>query len=77
MINLAKKHQAGYYDLLTVMGGLGSIKTWERNGLAQKDKIHLNRNGYIMLGDLMFSALMKEYGKWEAGSRKTEVGIVR
>lgn len=64
MINLAKKYQAGYYDLLTVMGGLGSIKTWEKNGLAQKDKIHLNKNGYIMLGDLMFSTLMKEYSRF-------------
>jgi lysophospholipase L1-like esterase len=74
MIKLAKKHRAGYYDLFTVMGGLGAIKTWQNNGLAQKDRVHLTKNGYILLGDLMFSALMKEYGKLEERSRKTEDG---
>lgn len=71
MINLAKKYNAGYYDLITVMGGLGSIKTWERNGLAQRDLIHLNRNGYFLLGDLTFSALMKEYSRYIKIKNKT------
>lgn len=64
MINLAKKHRAGYYDLLTVMGGLGSIKIWEKNGMAQKDRIHLTKNGYVLVGDLMFSAIMNEYSRF-------------
>lgn len=64
MQNLAKKHRAGYWDLFTIMGGLGSIKTWERNGLAQKDRVHFKTSGYELMGDLMFSALMKEYARF-------------
>ncbi len=64
MINLATKYNQGYWDLFTVMGGLGSIKTWQNNGLAQKDRIHFTKNGYVLLGDLLFSALMKEYERF-------------
>lgn len=64
MQNLAKKHKAGYWDLFTIMGGLGSIKTWEKNGLAQKDRVHFKTAGYELIGDLMFSALMKEYARF-------------
>ncbi len=61
MIKLAKKYNAGMWDMFNVMGGLGSINTWYKNGYAKKDRIHLTRKGYILMGDLMFSAIMKEY----------------
>lgn len=63
MIKLAKKHNAGLWDMFEVMGGLGSIKTWEQNKFAKRDKIHLTSDGYKLMGDLMFSAIMKEYDK--------------
>lgn len=63
MIKLAKKHNAGLWDMFEIMGGLGSIKTWEQNNYAKKDKIHLTSDGYKLMGDLMFSAIMKEYDK--------------
>ncbi|MCB0402682.1 MAG: hypothetical protein KDD41_11400 [Flavobacteriales bacterium] len=61
MINLAKKHHGGMWDMFNVMGGLGSIKTWVKHGYAKTDKIHLTTEGYNLMGDLMFSALMKSY----------------
>ncbi len=61
MIRLAKKYHGGLWDLFGVMGGLGSIKNWEANGFAKKDKIHFTDKGYQLIGDLMFSALMKAY----------------
>ncbi len=64
MISLAEKHNAGMWDMFEVMGGLGSIKNWEDYGFAKKDKIHFTDKGYHLLGDLMFSALMKEYDKY-------------
>ena len=45
------------------MGGLGAIKNWQLNGYAKKDKIHLTKKGYILMGDLMFEALIQEYDK--------------
>ncbi|MCO6500070.1 MAG: hypothetical protein J5I47_06795 [Vicingus serpentipes] len=63
MINLSKKYNSGMWDMFNIMGGLGSIRTWQKYGLAKKDRVHLTKNGYIIMGDLMFSALMKEYEK--------------
>ena len=64
MINLATKHNAGMWDMFNVMGGLGSCNKWIKNGCAKKDKIHLTKKGYKLMGDLMFSAIMKEYSEY-------------
>ncbi len=63
MIKLSKKYNGGMWDMFNVMGGLGSIKTWQNNNFAKRDKIHLTKEGYILIGDLMFSAIIKEYDK--------------
>lgn len=61
MLRLAEKHGGAVWDLYGVMGGLGSIKKWQARGLANKDKIHLLKPGYQLVGDLMFNALMGAY----------------
>jgi lysophospholipase L1-like esterase len=62
MRQLAAEQDVAVWDAFGVMGGLGSIAKWESAGLAQKDRIHLNRAGYTLLGDLQVEALMKAYG---------------
>jgi lysophospholipase L1-like esterase len=62
MLDLSRKYGCGVWDTYTVMGGQGSIAKWGRAGLAQADRIHFNRAGYIALGDLLFSAMMEAYG---------------
>ena len=61
MVNLAKQYHSGLWDLFDVMGGLGSIKLWEQEGLAKRDKIHFTTEGYKLIGDFMFAALMQQY----------------
>jgi lysophospholipase L1-like esterase len=61
MYLLGKTHGAAVWDLYSVMGGLGSIQLWNRNGMAQSDLIHLTGNGYRYLGDLFFEAFLKKY----------------
>ena len=63
MIRLAKKYNSGLWDMFEVMGGLGSCVNWIEAGYAKKDKIHLTEKGYNLMGDLMFSSIIKEYGK--------------
>jgi lysophospholipase L1-like esterase len=55
--NLQKKHSIAVWDLFEIMGGLGSIKIWQKYDLAAKDKIHFKVRGYYMIGKLMFDAI--------------------
>jgi lysophospholipase L1-like esterase len=58
---LAQREGVAVWDLFEVMGGLGSAKTWETNGLLQHDKVHFTGKGYTLLGDLLFEALINHY----------------
>lgn len=64
MLKMANEYDAGVWNLYEVMGGLNSVVLWEKNGLAQRDKIHFTREGYLILGDLFFNALMKNFEKY-------------
>jgi len=61
MFKMAKKYNAGVWDMFSVMGGLNSIVLWQNNGLARSDKIHFTREGYLMIADLFFGAMMKDF----------------
>lgn len=61
MKRLSAKHNAVYWDLFEVMGGLGSVAIWEENGLAKSDKIHFTRRGYMLNSDLLFWAIWEGY----------------
>ena len=63
MLELSAEQGVAVWDMFTVMGGLGSIAKWESEGLAQKDRIHFNRQGYMLLGDLQVAAIMEAYGE--------------
>ncbi len=71
MLRLAKKHGIGVWDLYGVMGGQGSIRAWLRKGLAKRDLVHFTRQGYTLVGDLMFTAIMKAYGEHVKGAELT------
>ena len=62
METMSEQHGAGVWDLFGVMGELTSIRKWEAKGLAQRDRVHLTREGYRLLGDMLFNALLNAYG---------------
>jgi lysophospholipase L1-like esterase len=61
IIDLAKKHNAGYWDLFNLMGGFKSIAQWHKEGFAAKDKVHFSVGGYHILGNMMFEAFERSY----------------
>ena len=64
MFKMAKKYDAGVWDMYSVMGGLNSIVLWQKNNLAQRDRIHFTREGYLMVADLFFTALVQDFEKY-------------
>lgn len=61
MMKLARKQNAGVWNMYEVMGGMNSVVLWEKNNLAQRDKVHFTREGYLLLGDLFSNALMQNF----------------
>lgn len=59
--DIAKAEKAALWDLFEIMGGSGSMALWEEAGLTARDKIHFNGDGYRLVGNLMFNALMQAY----------------
>lgn len=60
-MELAEAHHAGVWNLYDIMGGLRSMQAWENAGLAKQDKIHFTKEGYELVGDMMYNALMERY----------------
>ena len=64
MYRLAAKYDGAVYDLFEIMGGLGSIKQWQRAELAAADKIHLSKRGYELQADMMTAAFKEAFGNY-------------
>lgn len=60
-LELGQQHNAAVWDFFDIMGGLKSMARWEKEGYAQKDKIHFTNAGYSLIGDLLYNALMDRY----------------
>ncbi len=56
---LSKEYHCGVWDFYTIMGGLNSVQAWYSLNMMKYDKIHFNRKGYLLKGDLFFSAFLK------------------
>lgn len=61
ILDLAKKHNAGYWDMFMLMGGFKSMAQWTKANLAAKDKVHFTIRGYHIMGNLMFDAFYRSY----------------
>ena len=60
-MELGCKHNGAVWDFFDLMGGLKSMQKWQNEGIAQKDKVHFTTSGYMLMGDLLFNALMDCY----------------
>lgn len=52
-----------HWDAFAAMGGAGSMLAWQTAGLASVDDVHLTRNGYPWLAELLHYALLRDLGR--------------
>ena len=64
MQNLATENNAVVWDLFEIMGGIGSVKLWQKTGLANSDKVHFTTQGYQLQSELFFDAFQRSYGEY-------------
>ncbi len=57
----AREFGCGFFDLVDAMGGPGSMVRWVKQGLAQKDHVHLTARGYSVLSERFVNALLDGY----------------
>lgn len=67
---IAKAARCAFYDQLAAMGGEGTIANWalEEPPRAQKDRVHLARDGYAQLGATFVSDLLRGYAQFRSES---------
>ncbi|MCX6244045.1 MAG: GDSL-type esterase/lipase family protein [Bacteroidetes bacterium] len=63
IFEVAKETGCAVWDFYTIMGGTKSIMKWYKAGLVARDKLHFDKQGYIIQGDLLFDAFMDA---WES-----------
>ncbi len=61
IFEIMKKYQISIWDLNTIMGKQKSMNKWYKAGLSAKDKIHFNKKGYTILGELLANAIIQTF----------------
>jgi lysophospholipase L1-like esterase len=56
-------HDCSFWDFYTIMGGLGSVTNWYKQGMGNKDLVHFLRAGYQKQGQLLYQALINAYSE--------------
>ncbi len=64
MQNLAEEQHGAVWNLFEIMGGIGSIKLWQKTDLAKPDKVHFTTKGYQLQSELFFDAFRNAYGNY-------------
>lgn len=55
---------ASFWSSYAAMGGPGSMSSWVQQGLAQGDRVHLSRDGYIRMGSMFYADLTAAYNEY-------------
>ncbi len=60
----ASEKGLAFWDLYAIGGGENSAQNWRNAGLFSRDSVHYSREGYVVQGRLLFSAMMAEYNSY-------------
>lgn len=68
MFELGEEFGAAVWDVYDIMGAKKDcVLEWRDAGLIKSDKLHFTPEGYVLLGDMLFNAIIDDYN-----SRKTD-----
>ncbi len=61
ILKVAESKQIMVWDFYDIMGELNAIMNWYYAGLTAKDRLHYNKQGYELQGNLLFNAFLRAY----------------
>jgi lysophospholipase L1-like esterase len=61
MYELADETGGAVFDQFEIMGGLHSMEKWRLAKLAQNDRIHFTKEGYELMGKLLYNAIIRVF----------------
>lgn len=59
MLDLVIEKKVACWDLYEALGGAHSMDQLYREGMAASDRLHFNRDGYILIGELLYDTLTR------------------
>jgi len=63
MYELANETGGAVFDQFEIMGGLHSMEKWRLAKLAQPDRVHFTKEGYEVMGKLLYNAIINQLKK--------------
>jgi lysophospholipase L1-like esterase len=63
ILKLGREYHFMVWDFYDIMGELNAIMSWYYAGLTARDKLHYNKRGYELQGDLLFNAFLRAYNQ--------------
>ena len=63
MFELAKEYGSAVWDVYDIMGGKDSVIKWRDAGLVKTDRLHFTPEGYVLLGDMLYNAIVDDYNE--------------
>jgi LysM repeat protein/lysophospholipase L1-like esterase len=73
--DVAKSENVAFYDWYRVAGGNQSMKIWKSLHLANRDGVHLTRDGYELKGSLIYQSFGRTYRRFFTPTKK-ETSII-
>lgn len=73
---VSKTENVSFYDWYRIAGGNQSMKIWKSLHLANKDGVHLTRNGYELKGTLIYQAFGRTYQRFFDTKSKDKTFII-
>lgn len=73
--DVAKSENVAFYDWYRVAGGNQSMKIWKSVQLANRDGVHLTRDGYELKGSLIYQSFGRTYRRFFSSPNK-ETSII-
>lgn len=74
---IAQDQNCALFDWYWISGGPGTMTKWVRNGLAQRDNIHLTGAGYNLKGRLLTGALQKTLARLDSSNLTEGLSVNR